>query len=134
LAPELTEDEKKMISEESVINGCYKLLMGRCINNIEIDMRPMHLVDEARKKYLLRSNGNWITDKGGEKIMEHVKNKLKGLYTSDTEKDSNNVIQEKNMKLMELFSSKISILPFINEFIILKNNKLLLKEHAKLLL
>jgi hypothetical protein len=49
--PELTTEEIGFLNENSAINGCFQLLKRRCIDDIDVDKRPMHLVDAARKKY-----------------------------------------------------------------------------------
>jgi hypothetical protein len=51
MEPELTAEEIYVLNNNSAINGCYQLLKRRCIDDIDVDKRPMHLVDAARKKY-----------------------------------------------------------------------------------
>jgi hypothetical protein len=50
MKPLMNDNEIKLI-EESPIGGCYELLKRRCIDDVDIEKRPIHLVDKSRKKY-----------------------------------------------------------------------------------
>ena len=58
----LTEEEIRYISEKGALAGCYNLIANRCINGVELERRPLHCVDTARNKYLLRKDDDWLVD------------------------------------------------------------------------
>jgi hypothetical protein len=127
LEPALTEEEQQIVKDNSTISACYKLLKNRCIDGIEIDKRPIHLVDVSRKKYLIRTKGNWERDQGGHKFIKGITDKIKDLLTTNPDKDSPEVIMENNQKLIDLHQNSQQILNYVNEHIILKNNALPVK-------
>jgi Rps23 Pro-64 3,4-dihydroxylase Tpa1-like proline 4-hydroxylase len=132
MAPALTDEEKEFLLKDSAESGCYKLLRNRCVDGIEIDKRPIHLVDPARKKYLIYTNNEWKHDDGGNMIVESVLNKVKGYWMVDITKDSNEVMEQKAMRMMECIRASKKILSYINEHITLKNNVgFLLKKFGK---
>jgi hypothetical protein len=123
MAPELTPEEKKLLAEEdSPINGCYKLLKSRCVDGIEVSKRPLHLVDVARKKYLIRTGGNWECDFGGEKIIQGVSDKIKNVWIGNPLYDSPDMIISKSEKINEFFNNSHKILAYLNDHLIIKNS------------
>jgi hypothetical protein len=122
MAPALTDEEKEFLLEDSAESGCYKLLRSRCVDGIEIDKRPIHLVDPARKKYLIFTNNEWKRSIGGDEIVEGVLNKVKGYWMANILEDSNEVMEQKAMRMMECINASNKILSFINEHFTLKNN------------
>jgi hypothetical protein len=111
--------------EESPINGCYELVKGRCIDNIEIEKRPIHLVDKSRKKYALRKNDEWVTDQGDE-ILKGVDQKVNWVikrYDLNKKKD-----RDKQMTILqEILADKYKILDYLNDDVLLKDNAYLIK-------
>jgi hypothetical protein len=122
MAPDLTPEEIELVGDDTGIVACFKLLKSRCIDGIAIDKRPLHLVDVARKKYLIRTKGNWIHDQGGHKLIKGVTDKIKNLLEVNQDKDSPEEIIHKNQQLIELYQNSYKILPYVNDHIILKNN------------
>jgi hypothetical protein len=120
--PELTEEEIKMLNDNSPIAGCYYLLKSRCIDNIEVEKRPFHLVDIARKKYLIRTNGNWLSDVGGETILNPISDKIKDVWLTRPLTDTQEQLISKIEKMNEYGKNSKKILDYINDHIILKNN------------
>jgi hypothetical protein len=128
MEPLLTNEEIKLI-EQSPINGCYELLKGRCIDDIDIQKRPIHLVDKSRNKYALRKDGQWITDKG-ESILKELDKKVSWLIKqydldNDTERDLQlNILQS-------VLSDKYKILDYLNDNVLLKDNAKLIQLDKK---
>jgi hypothetical protein len=131
LAADLTEEEKQFLSEGSGVSGCVKLLTNRCIKNIEVNKRPFHLVDVARKKYLLRTGGDWVLDIGGNKILEGVADKLKNYWLIRQANDDPGLAFEKNQKVTEYFMNSQKVFNYLNEKIILKNTVSNFKKYNK---
>jgi hypothetical protein len=124
MEPLLTKDEIKLI-EESPINGCYSLLKQRCIDNIDINKRPIHLVDQSRNKYALRKNGQWVTDKGDEilKVLDKKVSWLIKQYDLNDEKERDQQLTI----LQSILSDKYRILDYLNDDVLLKSNVKLIK-------
>ncbi len=122
--PLLTNNEIKLI-ENSPINGCYELVKSRCIDNIELEKRPIHCVDAARKKYALRTNDEWTLDYNGNKILNGVDNKISWLIKNY---DLNNVDhRNKHLKILQgMLSDKYKIMDYLKDDVILKENVKLL--------
>lgn len=76
----ITDDEKKMLRENNSIDGCYKLIKGRCIDNINIDDRPIHCVDIARLKFMIHTNNEWMSDIKGHRMLESIIPKVYKTY------------------------------------------------------
>jgi hypothetical protein len=119
MEPLLTHNEIQLI-EESPIKGCYELVKGRCIDNIDIDKRPIHLVDKSRKKYVLRKDNQWITDQGDE-ILKGIDQKVSWVIkkydlNETTDRDTHlNILQT-------MLTDKYKILDYLNDDITLKEN------------
>ncbi len=122
--PLLDNNEIKLI-EKSPITGCYELLKNRCIDSIDIDKRPIHLVDKSRRKYALRKDNQWITDEG-DLILKEVDKKVSWIikgYDLNIKND-----REKQMNILQMMvSDQYKILDYLNDDIILKENVNLIK-------
>jgi len=118
--PTLSNNEIQLI-EQSPINGCYELIKGRCIDNIELEKRPIHLVDHSRKKYVVRKDGKWITDIKGELILKEMDKKAAWIIKRY---DLNNKKQLKtHMGIMDaLLNDKYKVLEYLNDDVLLKDN------------
>jgi hypothetical protein len=79
-------------------------------------------LDEARKKYCLKTNGYWKVDQKGEEIINMLTNKVKDIYLLKDPDDSIEIIMEKNKKFREFFDDRFKILDYANDSLILKNN------------
>ena len=131
LKPKLTTEEIEFLMEEPTVNGCYRLLKSRCIDGIEIDKRPIHLVDVSRKKYLIRTKGDWTQDVGGFKILEALIDNLGHIWATMPGKDNQDMLFIKSQKLLELNNNGHKVLNYLNDYIVLKNNALKIYENEK---
>jgi hypothetical protein len=122
MAPPLTADEKQFLLQDSAASGCYKLIRSRCIDGIEIDKRPIHLVDVARKKYLVHTKGEWTRENGGHTIVKGVMDKVREFWIADVNNDSKEVMELKAMRMMEYIQESNKIMNYVNDYITLKNN------------
>ena len=77
LDPKMTDDEQLNMLENGLASACYDFLKGRCIDNITLDKRPFHCVDDARKKIILRTNDSWLVDRRGEELLKQLLGKIK---------------------------------------------------------
>ncbi len=118
--PLLTHDEIQLI-EESPINGCYELVKSRCIDNIELEKRPIHCVDPARKKYALRTNDEWTLDYNGNKILNGVDKKISWMIKNYDLNLTNH--RDKHLKILQgMLSDKYKIMDYLKDDVILKEN------------
>jgi len=124
--PELTESEIESLTNSTAVNGCFNLLNNRCIEGIEFHKRPIHLLDGARKKYYVKTKGEWKVDKKGEEILNVITQKVKNIYLSKDPNDTTEIIMAKNNKFKELFDDRFKILEYADDHILLKNNVKLL--------
>ena len=122
----MNQIEKDEIYRLGPNQGCIKYIKNRCIDNISVEKRPIHCVDSARNKYLLRENGSWIID-NGEKILKEAYKNIKNVYLIKF--SDNNYIQkidELNDKMKQLVvietKGKVKVLGILNNLIMLKNN------------
>ena len=118
----LTDNEKKYITNMGAVRGSYKLLNERCIENIAVEDRPFHCVDDSRDKFLLRSEDNWKIDLKGQKIMKHVSDIIQPLYPIE---DEPNIVQ-RNKNAMEIVSLQQGDKKMIKEL----TNKTLFKNNV----
>ncbi len=128
-----TKEEIDYLNMNSHIEGPYKILHDRCIKDIPIDKRSIHLLDDARKKYYINYDGNWMVDMNGEKLMDTLITKIQPVYLGDLTNMPIKVLLKNNEKFSGLFNSKSQVLSYINEDILLKNNEKLIKSALKLL-
>jgi hypothetical protein len=122
MAPPLTQDEIHLLENNDVTFGAFNLFKGRCIDNIELDKRPIHLIDMSRKKYMIRLNGSWFEDKNGEQIFEGITKKITSVYLTENDGDSLEVKLLKLSNCGKLYGKKNNILDYANDFLALKNN------------
>lgn len=80
MAPPFTEEEKEYILKNGPTEGCYNYINKRCIEGKPIEERPIHCVDVAREKYVLRTNDNWIVDIKGNIILDTAYKPIRTLY------------------------------------------------------
>jgi hypothetical protein len=118
----LTVEELEDLNNNTAVSGSINLLTNRCIKDIDFHKRPIHLLDESRKKYCVKLNDCWKIDIKGEEIMNKLINKLKDVYLLKDIDDSIIMLMNKNTKFKELFDGKNKILEYINDKVILKNN------------
>jgi len=127
MEPPLTENEIEYILQKGAVAGCYKLITGRCIDNIQIDKRPFHCVDGSRNKYLLHTEDEWSIDLNGNKILRETYPKVRGAFDIQVNRgDSMEVVNEKlknidQIRDLERYGKK-RILKILNKKTLLKNN------------
>ena len=126
--PPLTNKERKYITDNDALSGCFNLITSRCINGISLEKRPLHCVDSSRNKYLLRMNNDWNVDNGGEKILRGAYPKIKEIYEINKAIDYDNHAeidnQIKNMgQIINLEKNgKKRIIKELNRLTLIKNN------------
>ncbi len=72
----LTDAETQCMIDHGGEEGCYNLIVTRCIDGIALEKRPIHCVDGARQKFLLRNDDTWEIDSKGEKIINTIYPKI----------------------------------------------------------
>ncbi len=127
MRPPLTKKERKYIIDYGAIAGCYKLLEQRCLENIDIEMRPFHCVDGSRTKYLLHTKDDWCIDIKGDKILNGAYPKIKDVYDVnilDTDSTLDREEKVKNLKQLIFMEStgKSQIMKALTKKALLKNN------------
>ena len=133
---ELSEKTKKEICKLYAVNASAKIIKTTCIDNINIDKRPIHCLDKSRNKYIYRDNGEWNYDIGGNYILDQTipitKSILNKNIQEELQENQKNGIYENDyilIKINDLIKlenkNRKYILPLINNLITPKNNKLL---------
>jgi hypothetical protein len=119
--PPLTDSEQKMLNKEGPFNGAMTVLETRCIDNIDIPLRPFHCVDTARNKFLLRNNNNWYVDNKGNKIIDCTFNKVNEEFDIN---DINDMNKRHNMQsqMETMYKNRPQIRNHLNGRTTLKNN------------
>ncbi|MCH8171261.1 MAG: hypothetical protein IIB07_09080 [Bacteroidetes bacterium] len=125
--PPLTEQEIEYTRKHGATEGCYKLLTSRCVDNVQLEKRPFHCVDGSRNKYLLYTKNEWSIDLKGDKILNEVYPKVKGIFNIETHRgDTMEQLNEtiKNIdQIRELGKyGRKRILMELNKKTLLKNN------------
>jgi len=68
LKPPLTQIEKDNITKTNPTVGCEYLIMNRCVNNVDLDQRPIHNIDIARNRFAVYCgvdpNKSWVSKDG----------------------------------------------------------------------
>ena len=72
----LTDAETQCMIDHGGEEGCYNLIVTRCIDGIALEKRPIHCVDGARQKFLLRNDDTWEIDSKGEEIINTIYPKI----------------------------------------------------------
>lgn len=86
MRPPLTDKEmEEQARIGDVLQGSVRLIANRCINNLKVQERPLHCVDTARNKYLLRHSNRWIVDPDGDRIISTTYRKMHSIYLKDIE-------------------------------------------------
>lgn len=118
----ITEDEKKMLKENNSIDGCYQLIKGRCIDNIDMNDRPIHCVDIARLKFMIHCDGEWTTDIRGQKIVDAIIPKVYQTYMDFADDSDNSDIKIRMMnESINLMNNKIKVINKVSSDAELKN-------------
>lgn len=84
--PPLTDTEIEELEEiNDVLAGSVELIARRCVDNLCVSERPLHCIDTARNKYLLRNSNKWVVDCHGDKILCKTYKKMYGFYMKNIE-------------------------------------------------
>lgn len=142
MRPKLSQDEKEYILKNGALAGSLKLIKDRCITNIKVEKRPFHCVDDARNKYIVRENDDWVIDKNGNKILTTTYSKIEEAYPdipsrrninlNDIDSDDPDIMDFDGVdmekyttdmtQLMDMRNNGNRIIGEINKFSLLKNN------------
>lgn len=66
----MTAEEHDHLINNGPLSSCLRIILNRCIEDIELEKRPFHCVDESRQKILLRNNNEWNIDNRAKKIID----------------------------------------------------------------
>lgn len=92
MAEPLSNKERKYIEDNGALIGCLKLLEERCVN-LPINERPIHCLDVARNKFLIRSDNKWKIDDKGVIIVSEAIKIINNMYKNDMDKNTETMIQ-----------------------------------------
>lgn len=112
MKPPITDEELDQLRKNMVV-GSSNLITSRCIKGLSLKERPIHCVDIARHKFLLRKDNKWTIDYYGQLILNSTFNKIYELMTLDISKsktDTNiniNTIVRRQTQLVELGQNKM---------------------------
>ena len=125
--PSLSTSENNFVKDNGTIAGCFNVIKGRCIDNVDLKNRPFHCVDQSRNKYLLYRNNEWSVDISGSEILNKVYPKIHKVFDITVHRgDSMRVIDKKlaNMdQIRELEKyGRSRILKELSALTYLKNN------------
>ena len=121
----LTDEEKNYVHENGGVYGGYYILQKRCIDNLDLAERPFHCVDDARNKYMIRTNDTWQIDKRGEQVLEGIYPKMLKICAPQEISNANELDEWRkyNGYMVELSSGgEGKILKMLNKVSLLKNN------------
>ena len=114
---DLTKDELKYIHNSGPIAGCKKVIIDRCISNVDVEKRPFHCVDISRDKFAIRIDNEWIQDWKGKQLLEYPIAHFRKLYN----------VSDMNTTVDDLISNSKNRLDLELHY-----NKKILKEISKL--
>lgn len=109
---EISATEKKALKGLPPTAACAKLISHRCINDIEMENRPLHCLDLSRNKFAVRirnkgGDPKWKIDQDGEHILTNAYPIIKTFFPI---KNVNDDIKLKNkiglQKMMTPFDKK----------------------------
>lgn len=125
MRPELTDVEKSKLDELEPLSGSIYVIENRCITDIDVKKRPIHCLDTARDKYLLRTNNAWVVDHKAKKIFSKVSSHIYKHYLLDPQnpKYSIDEILKNQQQLihMEGKASQIKLMKDLNDKVYIKN-------------
>lgn len=107
--PALTPEEAKKLGKLEPLSGSIYMIDKRCIEGIDVRKRPLHCLDSARHKYLLRTNNEWVIDHNARKIFKEVGKHMYNYYLTNPE-TANITLEEimKNQQKLIKLESKAS--------------------------
>ena len=124
--PEISKTETKMIKGSSVQAGVFNFIKHRCIDNVDLENRPFHCVDDSRNKYLLYTGDAWKIDKNGDNIIGSAIDKIRSIYDTKIERgDSKRSMEEKLQNISDLLdlekTGRKKIMKELNKITLIKN-------------
>jgi hypothetical protein len=76
LNPKLTAIEKENITKSTPTVGCEYIIKARCIDNVDLDQRPIHNIDITRNKFAVycgkHPNKSWVSKDGNYIISKFI--------------------------------------------------------------
>lgn len=111
MGPALTKEEIKHAKQYGPSAGCERLIENRCIKGIEKEKRPIHCVDAARAKFMLRTKGVWKTNVDTNKILKPAFDHMRSQYDiSDKNTDIDDRVNNQRLLLeMDIIGGKKTI-------------------------
>lgn len=130
----MTYAEIKQVLSVLPIHGCVDFILNRCVTGIPLEKRPIHLVDMARDKLMIRKDG-WTADFKGKYTTGKVTNKIQKTWYDKGELDKmpnniNRFIKMKEVTTLSSENSRLDILSRLSNTISLKNNIALLTDKS----
>jgi len=119
----LTMDEIKMIKNEGAVVATCKLLKTRCIDNIELEKRPIHCTDKTRRKILLRNNDEWKIDFGGKQTLQKTYPLVRSVYKLDSKTVPIKKLIFNSEQLLAMETNDNKIIDYVIDDIMIKNNR-----------
>jgi len=69
MSPSPTEKDIEYACKRNNRRACVKAIQERCIDNMAIEMRPIHCIDLSRNKMLIRMDDVWHVDSDHQKLL-----------------------------------------------------------------
>jgi hypothetical protein len=109
MKPKLSQKEKKSIQDLPPSAACTKIVRQRCLDNIDMEERPLHCLDISRNNFAVRikdKNGDpkWKTDSSGELILKTAFSTISKEYP--IKNTDIKIIVENQQNLLQMHSSK----------------------------
>lgn len=130
---DLTEAELEDLKNSSHIEGPVKLMYDRCIKDIPLVKRSIHLLDESRKKYYIYYDGSWQIDQNGKIITDTIVSTAQPAYMNNIDEVPIDIVLKNHEKFQRLYNERLKILAELNDELLLKNNINKIKAGIKLL-
>lgn len=92
----LTDDEINKYHRLGAEYAAEEMIRSRCIENMSVEERPIHCVDTARDKYVIRDNGDWMVDNNGEMIIEKTFPMLKQIFMDNSSQEINKLSKKRD--------------------------------------
>lgn len=128
MKPVLTEQETKDLSKLDPLAGSIYMIQSRCIDGLDIKKRPIHCLDTARDKYLLRTEDRWVVDHKARKIFAKVSHHIYKHYLLDPTNKKNSIDKiiknQQQLMNMEGKSGQRKLIKDLNDKVYIKNIKL----------
>jgi len=119
----LNEEEKQYLNDNGPLLTCLKIILNRCIEQIEIEKRPFHCVDQSRQKILLRNNDEWNVDNKAQQIIKKCYDLLRNEWNiTDVNYDPYKYLDDCQKLASVVIDNNLP--KTISEKSCLKNNKL----------